>query len=137
MLGTVVESRNTDIELDGVAAVIKNTDFTFDVPKEYINDEVGATYPSDYIENVRNITASLDVYFREAAAKYFKEGFESTDVGFWARFGGNAGSRMELWMPRCKLEVPAISFTAPAINLSIPMKALGTLGEDSCQVILT
>jgi len=137
VLGTVVESRNTDIELDGVSATIKNTDFTFDVPKEYITDEVGTTYPSDYIENQRSIMADLDLYFREANAAYFKEGFEGNDVSFWARFGGNAGRRLELWMPRCKLEVPTINFTAPAINLTIPLKALGTDGEDSCQIILT
>ena len=137
VLGTVVESRNTDIELDGVSATIKNTDFTFDVPKGYITDEVGTTYPTDYIENQRNITTTLNLYFREANAAYFKEGFEGNDVSFWARFGGNAGRRLEIWMPRCKLEVPTINFTAPAINLSIPLKALGTSGEDSCQIILT
>jgi len=137
VLGTVVESRNTDIELDAVSATIKSTDFNFDVPKDYITDEVGTTYPSDYIENQRAITADLDLYFREAAAAYFKEGFEGNDVAFWARFGGNAGRRLELYMPRCKLEVPTINFSAPAINLAIPLKALGTSGEDSCQVILT
>ena len=137
VLGTVVESRNTDVELDGVSATIKSTDFNFDVPKEYVTDEVGTTYPSDYIENVRNITADLDLYFREANAAYFKEGFEGTNVTFWARFGGNAGRRMEIYMPSCSLEVPTINFTAPAINLAIPLKALGVLGEDSCQVILT
>ncbi len=137
VLGTVVESKDTDIELDGVAATIKNSDFTFSVPKTYITDEVGTTYPEDYMEDVRAITATLSIYFREADAKYFKDGYDGNEVTFWARFGDVAGRQLELYMPKCTLEVPSITFAAPAVNLDMPLKALGTSGEDSCEVILT
>lgn len=137
VLGSAVESRYTDIELDGVAATIKNTDFTFNVPKVYITDEVGTTYPEDYMEDVRDITATLNLYFREADAKYFKEGYDGNEVTFWARFGNTAGRRLEIYMPKCKLQVPTMEFTAPAVNLSMPLKALGDSGEDSCEVVLT
>jgi hypothetical protein len=41
---------------------------------------------------------------------------------------------MRIYMQKVKLTVPSIAFEAPAVAISIPMKALGTLGEDSCEI---
>jgi len=135
VIGSPIESRLTSMELDGVATTFKGGDFTFAVPKEYIADEVGTDFPEDYVENVRSITSTLDLYFKRANANLFTTGYNGATASLYLTFGDTDQNRFELHMDRCQLEVPTITFTAPAVNLSIPMKALGTLGEDSCEIV--
>ena len=42
---------------------------------------------------------------------------------------------MDVYLPKTKFQVPEINHSAPAINLNIPIKALGTSGEDSCEIV--
>jgi len=136
-IGTPIESRLTDIEINNVSAKIKGMDFTFSVPKQYVADEVGTDFPEDYLENVREITSTLSVYFTKDNAKYFTDGFDGTESPVLVVLGDTQGDKMEIYMKKCALEVPTVTFAAPAVELSIPLKALGTFGEDSCDVVLT
>jgi len=136
-IGTPIESRLTDIELDGTAAKLKGGDITFSYPKTYIEDEVGLDFPEDFLEDVRAITSSLSVYFRKANAAYFTDGYNGEEVPVLFKFGVNEGDLMEVYLKRSALEVPTISFAAPAVELTIPLTAIGTYGEDSCDVVFT
>lgn len=136
-IGTPIESRLTDIELDGVAAKLKGGDITFSYPKTYIEDEIGLDFPEDFLEDVRAITSSLSVYFRKANASYFTDGYNGEEVPVLFRFGNTQGDYMEVYLKRSALEVPTISFAAPAVELAIPLTAIGTYGEDSCDVVFT
>ena len=77
----------------------------------------------------------MDIYFKKADAKYFKEGYKGNNVPIRLTFGNVAGSKMIVHMEKCKLTVPEINFSTPTVQLSIPMKALGTDGEDSCELV--
>jgi len=136
-IGTPIESRLSDIELDDVAAKLKGGDVTFSFPKKYIDDEVGLDYPEDFIEDRRSITSTLSVYFRKDNAKYFTDGYNGEECPVLFKFGDTEGSYLEVYMKRCALEVPTVTFAAPAVELSIPLTALGTYGEDSVDVVLT
>ena len=136
-IGTPIESRLTDVEINDVAAKVKGIDMTFSVPKVYTTDEVGTDFPADYMENQREITSTLAVYFTKARAIYFKQGYDGDEVPVLLTLGSTQGERMEIYMKKCALEVPTIGFEQPAVTLSIPLKALGTYGEDSCDVVLT
>ena len=132
--GSPVESRYTEVEIDGASAKFRNSDYTISVPKQYVTDEVGTEYPEDYLEQTREITSTLDLYFRRDEAHRFHDGYQGEEVPIELVFGNTVGSKMALYLKRCKLEVPSVSFSNPAVALSIGLKALGTDGEDSCEI---
>jgi len=133
-IGTAIENRDTQITINSVSATIKTCDLNIGCPKQYVTDEVGTLFPEDFMGNVRDINANLSIYFREADAKYFAEGIAGNQVPVKITFGDSAGYKMEIYMKKCRMRVPQVTFAAPAVNLGIPMKALGTNGEDSLEI---
>jgi hypothetical protein len=134
-IGDPIEGRDTTVYLGGVTAKLKTMDLTLDLPKKYIEDEIGVEAPEDYIEDRRTISSALSLYFRRSDAKYFKDGYDGSEQPILITFGVDDGYIMDIYMPRCILEVPAINFAPPAVELNIPFRALGTAGEDSCEII--
>ncbi len=135
IIGDPIESKDTAAYLEGVLTKIKTGSLNIGTPKQYLTDEVGTEYPEDYLENVRDINSSLNLYFRKSAIAYFKDGYDGNEAEVRMTFGEDAGKIMEICMPRCKLTIPAIAFAPPAIELNIPITALGTFGEDSLEII--
>lgn len=137
VIGDPLESRDAAAYLDGVLTKIRNCTLTIGAPKQYLTDEIGTEYPEDYLENVRGINTSLNLYFRKSAIKHFKDGYDNATNEAVVRliFGDTQSEMMEVILPRCKLQVPELAFTPPAAELNIPVTALGTFGEDSCQII--
>jgi len=133
-IGIAIEGKDTSIKLDDVSASFKNCDLTISCPKQYITDEVGTVFPQDFMEDTREITSTLGLYFRQEDAKYFRDGFDGSEIPIKLTFGDTAGYKMEIYMKKCKLQVPTINPAAPAMELQIPMKALGTSGEDSLEL---
>jgi hypothetical protein len=134
VIGTPTESRHTTVEINGATAKFRGTDYTIGVPKQYIIDEVGTDAPEDYLEQTRNISSTLNLYFRRDEAHRFYDGYQGSEVPIELVFGDAVGKRMAMYLKRCKLEVPTISFENPAVALSMGLKALGTVGEDSCEI---
>lgn len=132
-IGTAIENRDTAILVNEVSTTIKKCDLNIGCPKQYVADEIGTDYPEDFMGNVRDINATLGIYFREADAKYFSEGKAGNQVPITVTFGDTAGYKAEVYMKKCRLKVPQVTFNAPAVELSIAMKALGTDGEDSLE----
>lgn len=136
VIGTPVEGTHTAIEVDSVSATIKPSDLTIGAPKEYVTDEVGTDYPEAYLENVRDITAAFNLYFRAEDAKYFTDGYAGEEVPVLVTLDDSDGEhRVDVYMKKCKLTVPTVAFTAPAVELNMTLKALGTVGEDSLEVV--
>ncbi len=135
VIGNAIEAKDSQIYLNSIATTIKRGTLNIGTPKQYLIDEVGTAYPTDYLENVRDINSNLSIYFRKSDAKLFKEGYDGNEVPIRLVFGDTPGYIMEMYMPRCKLQVPEISFTPPAVELAIPMTALGTEGEDSLEIV--
>ena len=135
VIGDPIESRRTAIQIDTAAGYFKSGDLTINASKKYLTDEVGTEFPQNYLEEVREITSTLGMYFRKSYAKYFTDGYAAgNEVPVLLTFGNAAGKYFEVYMKKCKLEVPTISASAPAVELSIPLKALGTVGEDSLEI---
>jgi hypothetical protein len=105
----------------------------------YIVDEVGNDYPDGFVEDVRNITSDLNIYFRAADAKYFTLGLNSYEVPINITFGRTATSAdyrgIDLYLKKCKLQTPEISGDGPTLALSMGLTALGTVGEDSAELV--
>jgi hypothetical protein len=136
LIGDPIESKNTSLLINGVATLIKASSLSIKAPKKYLTDEVGTLFPEDFLEDKRDISGSLRIYFRKADAKYFTKGLSSTEYPVLINFGNVDGEEVVLYMKRVKIEAPAVEFSTPAIDLTIPVKALGTVGEDSLEVIL-
>lgn len=130
-IGSALESKDTDVELDDTLTLIKSGDLSIGAPKKYLDDEIGTDYPEDFLEEKREITSTLGLYFKKADAEKWRDGYDGSEKSVLLTFGTSAGSTMEIYMKKCKLEVPNISAAAPAMEISIPIKALGTDGEDS------
>jgi hypothetical protein len=136
LIGDVVESRNTVVKISTVETKIKTGSLAVKVPKKYLSDEIGTDYAEDYLEDRREITSQLKLYFKKADAAYFADGMASDENTMHIQFGDTAGYMMDLFFPRAFLEVPTVEVNAPALELSIPMKALGTSGEDSMEIMM-
>lgn len=134
-LGDVLKGKFTSVRIGGVSAVMKNTQLTIGCPKSYITDEVGTEYPSKFVEDTRDINSTLSVYFTQQNARYFGEGKvgnpSSVVLTFRSVTSTSTGKKLEVNMPRVRLQVPTINFAAPVVELSMGMKILGTNGEDS------
>jgi hypothetical protein len=110
---------------------MRATDLTIDTPKNYLTDVVGTEFPTEYVEDRRNITSNLNVYFKAADASKFATGFAGSEIPVEIVYGDTPGKKLSIYMPRVKLTVPSIQHESPTVSLQIPIKALGTLGEDS------
>jgi hypothetical protein len=132
--GEALEARKTDAYVDGIETRLTSADLTFNVPKVYVDDEVGIDYPEEYIEDQRSISGPFTTKFRESDAQYFYDGYEDNEVAVGFIFGDTVGSIMEIHMKKCQLDVPTIQFAAPAVELSMTFTALGTVGEDSAEI---
>jgi hypothetical protein len=135
-IGDPIESKDTTVKINGVAAKIKTGSLSFATPHQYLEDEIGTDYPEDFLEDRRQITSTLSLYFKKPDAKYFTDGYNGEEVPVQLTFGDTAGSIVDVYMKRCKLTVPTVNFASPAVELSIPIKALGTVGEDSAEIVL-
>jgi len=110
---------------------------TISVPKEYLSDEIGATYPEDYLETTREITGSVGLYLRKEDVQYFTQGFDGTTKELVVNFGDTAGFMMDLVMKKAQIQVPEISQDGAAQTMSMSYKALGSdSGENSLQIVL-
>ena len=135
VIGTPLEGTNTSILVNAVAATIKPSELTIGAPKQYITDEVGTDYPQAYIEDVRDINAAFNLYFRKEDAKYFTDGYAGSEVPVLVTLDDpDAEHRVDCYMKKCKLTVPSVVPAAPAVELNMTLKALGTDGEDSLEM---
>jgi hypothetical protein len=131
-----IESKDTTIYIDGSPAKIRTSTLTISAPKNYLTDEVGTQYPEEYVEDVRKVTADFNLYCKPATVKYIRDGYEANEFIFNATLGDTVGSILEIYNARCRTTAPEIGEDGPTMTLSMTMTALGTNGEDSCDLIV-
>lgn len=129
-----IENRYLVVSIGGVNARLKSLDATIDDPIKVIDDEISDDeFPADFVEDARNVSGSIGMYFRAADLAMFADAAAGAEKEIKITVGNTPGQIVEILMPRCSLEVPKVQVNAPTIDLSIGFKALGTNGEDSCK----
>lgn len=131
-VGTPLESRKTTATVGGVAKTAQSISITYGDQVKMLDDEMTTTgYPADYVENERSVSGTVTTYFRQDDAAQFVDGLAGSDKAVVITFGDTAGSKLEVSMPKCKMQVPKVSTSAPTVNLNVDYTALGNVGEDS------
>ncbi len=137
-VGSPVENKNTSITIGGSSATLKAINLDYTSPAIYQTEEITTSgYPEDYVEDRRNITAKLDMLFRQSTLEYFYDGLNNVSQAVVITIGTSAGSICTINLPYSEIEVPEIAASAPTISLSANLKALGSSGEDSCTIVFT
>lgn len=138
-VGEPLANRLTTVDIGSeTGKKVQSLDLSLNDPVQYIEDEITTDgYPTDYLEQQRDFTGTINMYFRQDDAKYFADGFADTEQDVSVNFGDSAGEQAELSLPHSSLEVPQVSVSAPAVNLAISLTALGDAGEDSCSLKFT
>lgn len=132
----VVENRLTSIFMDGSAGRIRTTDLTIDCPKNYLSDEVGTQYVSEFVEDMRKVSFNTNAYFKKNDLGKFKTAADAVEVKFDIYWGDVPGKTLAATMPRVKINVPTLNFDNPTMSLNTQATALGTKGEDSIYLVL-
>ncbi len=147
-----IESRYTYVWVDdGVTesrGKFRSSDLSFNVPKNYIIDEVGTSNPEGFVEDVREITTDMNIYFRKDDAKYFELGSLGNTFKMHLLFG-NMGTnippdgsgfdevrKLGISMPKARSNTPTIGIEGATVTLAMPTTALGVKGEDSCDIVI-
>ncbi len=133
-----LENRKSSAEIAGSSLPIKSMEVTITDDVQYLEDEISTDdYPTEYVESTRQVGGSLEVYFRQDDLVYFQAGRSGTEQAVALVCGDTAGSRVRVEMPRARLAVPDIQEADPTVALQMPLKALGTDGEDSISFTFT
>lgn len=127
----VVENRQSAVYVDNVSGKLRTTDITIDAPKSYLSDEVGTQFVSEYVEDMRKVSFTLNAYFKQSDVGRFKTAADAVEVPFEVIYGNEMGKTMSLYMQRTKMNVPTINFENPTVSLNTTATALGKEGEDS------
>lgn len=129
-------SKDTGIKIDAQTAKLRTSNYTISAPKNYLIDEIGTEYPEEYVEDVRSITADFNIYAKKESIKYIYDGYNANEFSFNVTLGKNPGSIVEILNPRCRTTAPESGSDGPTMTLSMNMTALGTEGEDSCDIVI-
>lgn len=132
----VIENRKSAVKINNLAGKLRTTDITIDTPKNYLADEVGTQYVSEYVEDMRKVSATVNSYFKKDDVGKFKTAAEGLGVPLEVTYGDTGGKTVSIFMPRMKLSVPTINFENPTVSLQTTATALGTEGEDSIYIVL-
>lgn len=139
-IGTPAEAKETTVSFDNGSSttVIKNLDLTIDDAVEYQEDEITSEgYPVSYVEGRRSVSGSVTMLFRTNDLAYFYDGFETNEVDIQVQCGEDvAGKRLIINMDTVSLPVPKKSYTAPTVELTMDIVALGSSGEDEIEFLL-
>lgn len=145
-VANALESRYTYIWIDDTQGKFQSSDLTFNVPKNYIIDEIGTAHPEGFVEDVRNITSNMNVYFRKDDAKYFELGSLGNTFKLHALIGNMGANvdginhdterKMGLSFPKVRSDSPTISISGATVSLNMPTTCLGVSGEDSADIVI-
>lgn len=133
-VGTVVENRKGTVSFDGGSTTTAVKEFSLKIgePVEWLDEVDDNDYPTSYMENTRDISGSIGVYMRPADLERIRDARAGTTKDVRIVFGDTSGYKLQIDMDKVELDVPDVTVNAPAVEMTMDYKALGTSGEDSC-----
>lgn len=132
-IGHPVESRTALVFVNGIAGGIREGSFTMNTPTEYKN-LIGDMYPRFNVDTKRSISLSMGSYFDKAAAVTIGRGYEGYETPVSLVFGPKEGRRINITLPRVKLNTPTIGTDGAAFTLERTGTILGRGYEDAVYI---
>jgi hypothetical protein len=136
VVGEPLEARKSTVDIGSeTGKLLQSLDLTLNDPVNFIQEISTNQHPEDYIEEERDLTGTLGLYFRKKDLAYFYEGYNGNRVALAVHCGDTDGKKLDIEMDHTSLEVPSVETNAPAVNLSIGLMGLGDTGEDSLRFV--
>ena len=131
---TVVESRRAKILIDGQTGRIREGSLTLNTPTEFLQ-EIGDEYPGESVDTQRELSITMNAYFRADNAPEIGKGYNGYEVPVLVRMGLDGGKVLAVAMERVKLSMPEVGTDGAAYTLDRNGAILGTKGEDALYII--
>lgn len=134
--GDPIESRTSVLKINGTEFKVRNFEFTITNNIRYLEDEIDSSpYPSEKVEDRRDVSGSMNCYFRKDQLTLFYDSYQGTEPSLTLEAGEGTGGRVKFEFPRVSLNVPRVGEDRPTVVLDIDFTALGTNGEDEVKAI--
>lgn len=124
-VGDPLESRSARVFFDGKSGSLREGSISIGTPVER-KQEIGDEYPSIAVDTKREMSITLNTFFRKEDAKELGRGYRGYEVGVAATFGENAGQRLAFYAPRVKVNTPTIGTDGAALTLDRTGTLMGT-----------
>lgn len=124
-IGEALESRSARVFLDGKSGRLREGSISMGTPVER-KSEIGDEYPSIAADTKREITITLNAYFRAEDAKELYHGYKGYEAPVDLTFGEDMGKKVAISMPRVKRGMPTIGVDGAMFTLDRTGTVMGT-----------
>jgi len=134
--GDVISVINGNVKIGTSEILITSCGFDLDQKVALRNDEFGSESASGYRHpEFREVTCSLDLYFKKNAAKWLNDAKRFTAQDIEVNLGDTEGYKMEIDANQVEFEIPSIDVPDnDECTISLSGKCLGSAGEDEIVV---
>lgn len=135
-LGAPVHGKLGLATIEGTPAIILGATITItNNIKYYLETKNGYLYPTSYgAVGYRDVGGTLRLFFYTDATKFFTKSENIETEALVIPAGDTAGSIMELQLPNVQYLTPGLGGTEEIV-LEIPIRALGSSGDDEISIV--
>lgn len=134
VIGTVIESRFANVEIDAVAGKMADGGLTISTPVTNLL-EIGDEYVGEGVDTKRSITLERSVNFRAKDGKEFGKGYRGYELPVTVFAGKYPCMTLAHYMPRVKFNTPELGESDTVVTMTQNGTALGLTGEDALFII--
>lgn len=133
-IGEAVESRRASLLVQGNVGRVREGSISLGTPTEFLQ-EIGDEYPGENVDTTRELTITMNVYFRAENAPEIGKGYDGYEVPVVVRLGKEAGKTLTVAMNRVKLSMPEVGTEGASYTLDRTGNILGVKGEDALYIV--
>ena len=136
-IGNVIPVIVGNVKIGTTEILITGCGFDVDQKVGLRNDEFGSESASGFRHpDFREVTCSLDLYFKKDAAKWLNDAKRFTAQDIEVNLGDTEGYKMEIDANQVEFEIPNIDVPdSDECTISLAGKCLGSAGEDELKVL--
>lgn len=134
--GDVIPIIVGNVKFETTTILLTSCGFDIDQKAALRNDEFGTESASGFrYSEFREVTCSLEMYFRKGAAKWLNDAKRFTPQDIEVNLGDTDGYKMEIDANQVEFEIPNIDVPdSDECTISLTGKCLGSAGEDELKV---
>lgn len=134
VIGTVIESRFANVEIDNIAGKMADGGLTIGTPTTNLL-EIGDEYVGENVDTKRNITLERSINFRAKDGREFGRGYRGYELPVTVFAGKYPCMTISHYMPRVKFNTPELNESDNVVTMTQNGASLGMTGEDALFII--